>query len=269
MTSNSGKKAASRFQDSKTFAMLARLGFAVNGLLHLLIGGIAISVATTSNRAEADQNGALATLASTPGGVFLLWTVVIGMAALGLWQVSQAFLVRETDPKRKWAMRAKEAGKAVAYLAVAVTALPFAQGKRSSGSGSADNLSATLLATPGGVVLLVLVGLGVIAVGGYFVYKGAAKKFLEDIVTPSGSAGRATMRLGQIGYVAKGVAIVVVGVLFAIAAVTSDPSEAAGLDGALKTLATLPFGVVILVLVGLGFVAYGVYCFVRARTARL
>jgi hypothetical protein len=60
-----------------------------------------------------------------------------------------------------------------------------------------------------------------------------------------------------------------VGVLFLIAALTGDAAKADGLDGALKTLATLPFGPAILILVGVGLIAYGVYSFVRARFARL
>jgi hypothetical protein len=44
-----------------------------------------------------------------------------------------------------------------------------------------------------------------------------------------------------------------------------DASEATGLDGALKSLAALPAGGVLLAAIGVGLVAYGVYCFVRAR----
>jgi hypothetical protein len=55
----------------------------------------------------------------------------------------------------------------------------------------------------------------------------------------------------------------------AVAAFTLDPSKSTGLDGALKALATLPLGAVILVVIGIGLVAYGVYCFARAWRARL
>lgn len=266
---NPGSGAARQAQDSDIFELLARLGYAVNGLLHLLIGGIAITIATTSGGASADQSGALGQLAANPGGVLLLWVVVLGLTALGLWQVAQVFRVSEPDTKRAWAARAKEGGKAVAYLAIASTALTYAMGGSSSSSGSTQSLSAQLLGTPGGVILLLAVALGVIAIGAYFIYKGATKKFLEDVRTPGGSVGRGTVVLGQVGYIAKGIAVAVVGVLFAVAAITSDPSEATGLDGALRSLASLPFGAGVLVAVGLGLVAYGVYCFVRARTARL
>jgi hypothetical protein len=71
------------------------------------------------------------------------------------------------------------------------------------------------------------------------------------------------------GYVAKGVALVVVGGLFVFAALQSDPEEATGLDGALKVVAEQSYGTVLLLLVALGLAAYGVYSFARARFARM
>jgi hypothetical protein len=53
------------------------------------------------------------------------------------------------------------------------------------------------------------------------------------------------------------------------AAATANPSQATGLDGALRALLGLPFGAVILVAVGIGVIAYGLYCFARARLAKL
>src|SRR5512141_1307596 len=96
------RKVARKAEDSTPFRTLARTGYAVNGLLHLLIGLIAIGVATGTSGAKADQSGALGQLARTPGGVFVLWAIVIGLAALGLWQVVQSFLVHAHDTKRKW-----------------------------------------------------------------------------------------------------------------------------------------------------------------------
>ena len=258
---------ASRLAHSPVFRGFARAGFVVNGGLHLLIGFIALGVAFGSG-GEADQGGALSAIASRPGGQILLWAAAIGLFGLGLFQVVVALLVRGSD-KDAWADRAKEGGKGVAYLAVGTTALTFALGGSSDSSGQTQSFSAQLLAAPGGVLLLVVVALAVLAIGIYFVVKGVKKKFVEDLVVPAGSGGRATIATGMVGYIAKGVAVAVVGILFGVAAFTADPEEATGLDGAMKSLAELPFGVVILTAVALGIVAYGVYCFVRARFARL
>ena len=75
--------------------------------------------------------------------------------------------------------------------------------------------------------------------------------------------------LGVIGYSAEGVALMVVGILFWVAAATLDPTRASGLDGALRALAGVPFGEFILVVIGAGFIAYGLYSEFRARYARL
>jgi len=266
-TTDQARGAAGRLQDSRALTVAARTGFAMNGLLHIVIGAIALGVAS-GDGGEADQGGALGQFAQRPGGVALLWTIVVGLGALGVFQLLEAALVRGTG-KEAWATRAKEGGKGVAYLAVASTALTFARGSSSDSSGQTQTLSARLLAAPGGVVVLVLVAVAIVAVGAYFVAKGVRQKFTDDLAVPSGAAGRGTVALGVTGYVAKGVALGVVGVLFAVAAVTADPSEATGLDGALKALAGLPFGTVVLSAVALGLMAYGLYCFVRARRARL
>jgi hypothetical protein len=262
------KKAARSANQNPVLQTLARLGFAVNGLLHVLIGLIAIGVATGAG-GKADQSGALAQLAAAPGGVFLLWTVTVGLAALGVWLAVSAFLLPPGDKKDVAAHLAKELGKAIAYLALAGTALTFALGGSSSSSSSTQSLSSDLLAAPGGVLLVIAIGLLVLGIGVYFVVKGATRRFTRDITVPSGRAGTATVALGITGYVAKGVALAVVGILFVIAAVTTDPSQATGLDGALQALRDLPFGQVVLWAVGLGVIAYGAYCGVRAIRARL
>lgn len=84
-----------------------------------------------------------------------------------------------------------------------------------------------------------------------------------------GVIGTIITTVGMLGYIAKGVALGMVGILFVAAAVTFDPSKATGLDGALKSLVALPYGAVILTLVGIGLIAYGAYCCARARFARL
>jgi len=258
---------ASRLANSPVLRGLARAGYAVNGILHLIIGFIALGVAFGGG-GEADQAGALGELASKPGGQALLWVMTIGLFGLGLFQLVIAALVRGTD-KDSWADRAKEGGKGVAYIAVGVTALTFALGGSSDSSSQTQSISAQLLKTPGGVVLLLVLAAAVIAIGVYFVVKGVKKKFVEDITVPAGATGKAIIATGMAGYIAKGLAVAIVGVLFAVAAFQSDASEASGLDGALTSLAELPFGQVILVLVALGFVAYAAYCFLRARYAKL
>lgn len=269
MTTDAADKVARTAQNSKPVEMLARGGYAVNGVLHGLIGALAISVAIGSASGSADQTGALAQVASTPGGIFLLWFLVVGLFALALWQIAEGILVPSPDPKKRWAHRITELGKAAAYIALALTALTFAMGGSSDSAASTQQFVADLLTKPGGLFLVAAIGVLVLAIGIYFVAKGARKKFLEDISRPSGKLGDVITRLGVVGYIAKGIALAAVGILFIVAAFTLDSSQATGLDGGLKALAALPFGQIILVVIGAGLIAFGVYLFARARYARL
>ena len=117
-----------------------------------------------------------------------------------------------------------------------------------------------------GKAVLIAVGLGLVAVGGYHVYKGASKKFLKDLRVSGGTAINAT---GIAGYIAKGLVIAGAGVLVIVATLQANPSKASGLDAAVKTLGQAPFGKVLLILAALGIAAFGAYSFVRSRYGRM
>jgi hypothetical protein len=251
--------------DHPALEWLARAGFVMNGIVHLLIGWIAIRIALGSGGGEASNSGALAQIASAPGGQFLLWAGAVAFIALGLWQVVEVFLGPDET-----ADRVKAAAKAVVYLALGITTARFASGGSSSDSETASDTTAGLLGSGPGKIVLVAAGLVVIGVGVYHVYKGATKKFVEDLErTGAGQVGRAIVVAGQLGYVAKGAALAILGGLVIAAVATADPEKAGGLDAALRTVGEQPFGQVLLVATGVGIALYGVYSFGRARYARM
>ena len=253
---------------------VGRTGYAVSGVLHLLIGVIAVQVALGTGSGSADQDGALASIAAQPFGRVLLWVAVLALAALGLWQLVQAVGAVNRGRgdagggHRDAGAAAKSAGKGVVYLVLAGTAVTFATGSGGGGGSASTDVTASLLGSTAGTAVVGAVGLAIIAVGVYHVWSGATEHFLEGLRgLPPGRAGHGTRVLGRVGYIAKGIALAVLGGLFVLAAVNSDPSRAGGLDQALRTLGGQPFGQVLLIGVGAGFVAYGVYSIVRARYA--
>jgi Domain of Unknown Function (DUF1206) len=159
----------------------ARVGYAVNGLLHLLIGGIALQVAWSGSGTSADQSGALQTLAGNSLGRLTLWVAVLGFLALGLWQLANGLATRSAAGSSQWAVRGKSISKAIVYLALAWTCFSFAKGKPSSSKAQSADFTATLLQQTGGRLLVAVVGLVVIGVGGYHVVKGWTRKFLQDL----------------------------------------------------------------------------------------
>ncbi|MCP2636198.1 DUF1206 domain-containing protein [Microbacterium sp. HD4P20] len=263
------ESAARRAQSSTVFRVLARSGYVVLGILHILIGAIAISIVVSGGGGEANQSGAVAKIREAPAGMVMLWVIVLGLVALAIWQIAEAVIESDPDAKKKWGRRAKYVGTAVAYLAIAGTALIAALGGGTQSSDPAQSFSAQLLATPGGVVLLVLVGVVVAAIGVAFIVRGVGRRFEEHLDLPDGAAEKGIVAFGVAGYVAKGIAVGVTGVLFVVAALTHDPDTAGGLDAALRALTELPFGAAILWIVGAGLVVYGLYCFARARYARM
>lgn len=243
--------------DHPVVAHGARLGYAASGVLHLLLGWLALRLAWLDIPGEADQGGALQLLAGSTAGSALLWLCALGFGLLAVWQVSEAL------SRRGRGDRLKSVGRAVVYLALAATTVSVLRG---SDGGSEASASARVLASPAGPALLALAGAVVLGIGAYHVAKGLRRTFLRDLREHPGPW---TQRAAVAGYVAKGVALGLVGGLFVTGALSGTAEQATGLDGALRALLTLPLGRVLLTLIGVGFAAYGVYAFVRARHARV
>lgn len=261
--------AAEQLSDHPVLEQAARGGYAMNGLLHLVIAWLTMQIIIGSG-GQASSSGALGQISQAPFGKVLLWIGVIGYAGLCLWQLLQAAVGPHSPDKSGWAERAKELGKGVTYGALAFTTWKFATGGGSSGDQQTSDFTRTLMQAPLGQALVFAVGLGVLAVGGYHVWKGATRGFLDDLRSnEGGDLGRAVVGAGIIGYIGKGIALGAVGVLFALAAWTTDPEQAKGMDGALKTLAGNPGGTAVLAVVAVGFLGYGLYSFARAKHADL
>lgn len=266
----SPKQAASKVEDHPALESLARAGFAVNGLLHLMIAGIVLQI-VAGGGGEAEQSGALQAVAQAPFGRVLLWIGVIGYVGLTVWQALDAAVGYRPGGKASSAFdRAKDAGKAVVYAVLAWTTWRFASGGSTDSGESTADFTSALMGAPLGQFLVGAVGLAVVGVGGFHAWKGLSKAFLDDLDGDAdGRLGQAVIVVGIVGYVAKGVALTMVGVLFGWAAWTSDPDDATGLDGAVQVVSGDTLGAIVLSLIALGFAAYGLYSFARARFADL
>lgn len=264
--------AAEDVTNSRALELLARAGFAASGILHVLVGAIAIRLATGGS-GSADVSGAVAELASQPAGTFLLWSSFAACAALALWQVSDAvFDYSHLPTKEKAGKKLKAAAQALVFTGLALTLASFAMGTGSGGDNqqSASDLTIWLIKAPGGVALLVLVGVGMAVTGVVYGVRGIKKSFEKHLVLPSSPPARtAVTALGVAGYVAKGIVLLLTGLLIALATLRAHPEESTGLDGGLKALRDQPFGIYLLGAVGAGLICYGLYMMVRARLARM
>jgi len=247
-----------------------RIGLVAYGVVHLLIGWLAVQLALGDHSEKASAQGAMAELAKQPFGDALVWAVAAGLSLLVVWRVLEAaFGHRDEEGATRVRKRIVSAGKAVVYGALALTAARVAAGGGSSGSsgGGSKTMTAKLMDLPAGQWIVAAVGLAIIAYAGTYVWRGWTEKFAEHLDTEGklGWSGASYLLLGKVGHIAKGIALGLVGALFVYAGATHEPGKSGGLDEGLTTLLQQPFGPVMLIAIGVGIACFGLFCFARAR----
>ena len=258
--------------DHPVLTQVARVGLVAYGAMHLLIGWLAVRLAWGDRDVDADQTGALRTVADGPGGPALLWTIGVGLLALALWQAGEVLrwlsgLFDPANRTRALLVFAKCLAKATVYAVLGGTALLFAVGGDYEADERLREVTDDTLGIPWGGVLVGAVASGVLAVGVYSVARGCTGGFMKDIDLPAAPDRWEPLieTLGRVGYVAKGVAFGLVGVLLWRTAASADVSTATGLHGALSAIGGVAAGPWLLSAVAAGFAAFGVYALARAR----
>jgi hypothetical protein len=244
-----------------------RVGLVSYGVVHLILAWLAVRLAFGDHGGSASSQGALHQLSQSTAGRISLYVVAVGFLALVLWQTLEALWGhRDEDGGKRVLKRVTSGAKVVIYGSLALTAFKTATGSSSGGSGT-EGLTAKLMGMPGGPLLVGAVGIGVVVVAGFLVHRGWKEKFRSklDVNGKTGKDGRAYVLFGKLGYLSKGVAIAVVGLLFLYAAFTHDANKSGGLDQALHKVLQQPFGAPVLVVIALGFACYGLFCFAWAR----
>jgi hypothetical protein len=261
---------AREVNDNPWFERGVRVGLVGYGIVHLLVGWLALQLAFGDRSGSPDQQGALQQIAQESYGDVLLWVIGIGLLFMAVWQVFEAIWghTSRDEPKRT-IKRVGSAGKVVFYAIVGVSAIKFATEAQSGGKSSTDQMTADLMKQTAGQWLVAAVGIVILVVGFMQVKRGVTKSFTKDLKgdATSGTSGTAVEKFGQVGYISKGVAIGVVGILFVWAAWDHDPKKAGGLDSALYKILDQPFGPVLLAAIAIGIIAFGLYCFAWAKYA--
>lgn len=265
---NAPTDTAEQAHQSKWMDHAIRIGLVTYGVVHLLVGWLALQLAFGEKEDSASSSGAMHYLAQQPLGGFLVWAIAIGMVFLVVWRLLEfAFgYPEESDDAKRWRKRGTSLLKAILYGAISYSAFKTATGD-GGGKGGSDSMTAKIMQMTGGQLIVGLIGLAVIGYGISLIVRGWTEKFREnlDAQGQSGQDGSAYVLAGKVGYIAKGVAIVIVGGLFGYAAITHDPKKSGGLDQALQKVLEFPFGQVLLAAIAIGIIAYGVFCFARAK----
>ncbi|HYJ70154.1 MAG TPA: DUF1206 domain-containing protein [Nocardioidaceae bacterium] len=267
-TSAEARATARAASDSKWFEHAVRVGLVAFGVIHILVGWLALQLAFGDRGGAPNQQGALHILARQPGGELLLWITGVGLLFLALWQLTEATWGHTKDDGGTRARnRVTSAGKTVLYAVLGYSAIKTATA--GSSKSNEDSLTRKLLDLPLGQAIVVAIGVVIGIVAAAHIKRGITTSFEERLQPGAlgGSSGAVVKRLGQIGYVAKGVALAVLGGMFIWAGATYDADEAGGLDTALHTLLDASAGPWLLAVVAAGIIAFGLYCFAWARYA--
>ncbi|MCI4013033.1 DUF1206 domain-containing protein [Brevibacterium sp. ZH18] len=278
---DSADDAAQEAADSKWFERVARAGFVANGIVHIILGATAVAVGF-GRGGEADQSGAIQQMAAQPFGMVLIVLCLIGCGLMALWCVFNAFFgsaslrgAGTNDPqhrqgRRRWVEFVKTIGSAVAYAAVALTFSQYIIGGGSDSGKTSSQASTTLAKAPGGLYILAAIGAVIVMIGIGFCISGIRGRWKNDLRMPRKRAMRLLLiATGVIGYLGKGATLLAVGALVVVSAMTGDPEEFTGIDGALKAMRDQPFGTVLMLAVGAGLVLYGVFLSLRSRYDRM
>lgn len=250
---------------------LARLGYASIGIVYIIGGGLAAMAGLGRGGSTGGHERALLVILRQPFGRIALGIIAIGLVGYTLWRLVSAVTDSEHrgDDAKGWAIRAASAGRGLIYgaITIEVVRLITNRGRGSSGGDQeAQHWTARLMEQPFGPWLVATAGLGVVAYGAYQLYAAWDSKLSKRISLGEidDRVRRKVVAVSRFGIGARGIVFFVIGGSLVVAAMKHDADAARGTSGA---LASLPEPV--LIVVGIGLAAYGVYALVNARYRRI
>ncbi|GAA0279055.1 DUF1206 domain-containing protein [Actinomadura nitritigenes] len=250
------------------FHRLSRAGLAARGVLYLLIGWLALLIASGHGGKEADKQGALRAIADRPGGWAVLCLLAAGFAGLALWQFAEALYGRPLPQGRRKRMRFPAAFRGLTYTVGCVGTIGFLFGLGHTSSDQQSRaMSARAMAEPGGRWAVLAVGAGFVVWGAVTLVNAGRRAFRDELATDEMGpvAHWIVQPLGMVGNIARGLIGGAVGAFLAYAAISFEPDRAQGLDGVLREFAATPAGGWGLAVIALGVVTFGLYSFCEVR----
>lgn len=249
---------------------LARLGYASIGIVYMIVGGFAVAAGLGQRGSTGGHADAFAFIRDQPFGKVLLAIIAFGLTGYALWRFVSAATDNENrgDRPKGLAIRLGSAFRGLAYGAMTFEIVRMIRG-HGQGSGEdqqAQHWTARLMDAPFGRWLVAAVGLGIVGYGAYQLYAAWDSKLSKRLSLGQIDARvlRKVIAISRFGIGARGVVFLVIGGSLVMAAVRHNANAAHGTTGALQEL---PHPV--LVVVGFGLAAYGVYALVNARYRRI
>ena len=252
--------------------MLARIGYGAKAVIYLLIGALALVQDLWSHPTRSSPTQAMHLLRQQPLGAVALGLLAVGMFCYGLHRCLEAVVgpVKTEARSVEILQRVGRFSGGLGYLGFGVLAVEFMLWRNRSGSSDSPGLANWLIHHPLGNALLAVIGVILGAVGLKYFYDSWSGRFQEsyELEHLSENAGRVIWICAGYGIFARGVFFFLCGGLVIHAGYFSDPNAARGMEAVLDLIHRLPLGEGLFACTALGFVAYGLFCVVRAIYGR-
>ena len=255
---------------------LAQLGFYTKGFLFIVIGILAIMVAVGERGGQlADPTGAMSRIAQASFGRVILIIFIAGAFGHGAWNILRG--VADVDNAgvglQGISKRIIAAGVGIFYFFLAWTAwsIVLTANVAVENGTLQKTFTAIILSLPFGAILVAVIGLGVIGAGINECYSGITGKFQENFkqYELEGNRRKIITVLGFLSFLTRALIFGLMGWFLISAAIESNPDQAVGIDGALRTLAQSYYGQVLLFLVSAGLICHGVLSLYEAKYRRI
>ena len=252
---------------SEKFNWLVRVGYFSRAILYTMIGIIAL---TSAGKIAQGTNGVFRAIEDFPAGNAILWLLVVGLTAYGLFRLASTFFDIENhgSDAHGWGKRLGHAGSAIGHFALAYSAYKFAtfegpgQGSGGSGGdgGGAQQAASGVLSMDLGGIVLGLLGIAFFAAAFSQAKKGITGSFMHRI---SGQAPDFTRIIGGIGFCARAVVFTVIGwSLFSAGFLSGGSQQVKTLGDAVASLSDTGF---LFTIVAIGLLLFGIFSLILAR----
>jgi hypothetical protein len=244
---------------SEKIVWLARLGYAVRGVVYVLLGYLALSA--TSAQVSDGTSGALTYIRSVPGGTAILYVSALGLVGYAIYKLLAALYDTENlgGDAKGMVQRIAYLISAVIYSALSWTAIQLATGARSEAGDGNRELASAVLTFDFGPVALGLAGLALIG-GAVFQAKSAYHaSFMRNIAS---NAPTATCWIGRAGLATRALVFLLMGWSLIRSGWFSTTSEMRSLGQALVDLRDMG---ALYTIAAAGIVLFGVFSLITAR----
>ena len=249
--------------------IVGRIGIGTRGVIYLILAYLAFDIARHGNApTQATSTGALEEVGHRSGGSALLILLAVGLGSYAIWRLLEAMIGRQGILKRIGSLVI-----AVIYCGLFARALELAAGHSTNGGAAANPgpVVEKVMGWPAGKQIVELGGATLIIAGVVLGLWGTFHCYSTSLDLGQVTQGwRSTIRvLGALGDLARGFLLALVGAYLMGTATSDHPSQAKGIDQALKALVGHSYGAILIGFVALGLLCFGLYSFFDARIRRL